>query len=64
MTEKQYFKEDFQDEYAIKKEDTIIAIVDSGSNAKRICDELNMLNDECIELREAMKRMMMDMMTR
>lgn len=46
MAEKRYFKENFLDEYAIKKEDIIIAVVDSGSNANRICDELNALNDE------------------
>lgn len=46
MTEKRYFKEDFYNEYAIKKQDTIIAIVDSGSNARRICNELNALHEE------------------
>ncbi len=46
MTEKRYFKEDFHDEYAIKKEDIIIAIVDSGSNARKICDELNQLHEK------------------
>ena len=30
----------------------------------KICELLNELNDECIELREAMKRMMMDLMSR
>ena len=52
MTEKRYFKEDFCDEYAIKKEDTIIAIVDSGTNARKICDELNTLHDENEQLRK------------
>lgn len=52
MTEKRYFKEDFHDEYAIKKEDIIIAVVDSGSNAWKICGELNALNDENEELKE------------
>ena len=46
MTKKRYFKEDFYDEYAIKKEDTIIAIVDSGTNARKICDELNSFYEE------------------
>ncbi len=53
MTEKRYFKEDFYNEYAIKKEDTIIAIVDSGSNARRICDELNALHEENEQLKES-----------
>ena len=52
MTEKRYFKEDFYDEYAIKKEDIIIAIVDSGSNANKICDELNALHEENEQLRK------------
>ena len=51
MTEnKRYYKENFYDEYAIKKEDTLIAIVDSGSNAKKICDELNELHERIHEL--------------
>ena len=39
MTE--YYMEELYDEYAIKKEDTIIAVIDSGSNARRICKLLN-----------------------
>ena len=50
MTE--YYKENFYDEYSIKKRDTIIAIVDSGSNANKICDELNTLHEENIQLRK------------
>ena len=52
MAEKRYFKENFCDEYAIKKEDIIIAVVDSGSNARRICDELNALYDENKQLKK------------
>ena len=44
MTE--YYKEDFYDEYAIKKGDTTIAIVDSGSNARKIVECLNNLHEE------------------
>lgn len=51
MIEKQYFKENFYDEYAIKKKDTIIAIVDSGTNARKICDELNTLYNENEQLK-------------
>ena len=39
MTE--YFVEKFYDEYAIKQEDTIIAVLDSSTNAKKVCDLLN-----------------------
>jgi hypothetical protein len=47
MTE--YFIEKFYNEYALKKEDTIIAIIDSGTNAKKVCDLLNE-QDEQIQL--------------
>ena len=50
---KKYVKENFYDEYAIKKEDTIIAIVDSGTNARKICNELNALNNENKQLKQA-----------
>lgn len=50
MTE--YYKENFYDEYSIKKGDIIIAIVDSGSNANKICNELNTLHEENIQLRK------------
>ena len=49
---KRYFKEDFYNEYAIKKEDIIIAVVDSGSNARRICNELNALYEENEQLKQ------------
>lgn len=52
MTKKQYVKENFYDEYAIKKEDTIIAIVDSGTNARKICNELNALAEENKQLKQ------------
>ena len=52
MTKKRYFKEDFYDECAIKKEDTIIAIVDSSSNARKICNELNALHEENVILKK------------
>ena len=55
MTEKRYVKENFYDEYAIKKEDTIIAIVDSGTNARKICNELNTLHEENEQLKKDLK---------
>ena len=39
MTE--YSVEKFYNEYAIKQEDTIIAVLDSGTNARKVCDLLN-----------------------
>lgn len=39
MTE--YSVEKFYGEYALKKEDSIIAVVDSGTNARKVCDLLN-----------------------
>lgn len=53
MTE--YYKENIYNEYAIKKEDRIIAIVDSGSNARKICNELNELNNENEILKKELK---------
>ena len=58
MTE--YYKENFYNEYAIKKEDTIIAIVDSGSNARKICDELNALHEENNLYKEDVERQKAD----
>lgn len=55
MTEKRYIKENFYDEYAIKKEDTIIAIVDSGTNARKICNELNTLYEENEQLKKELR---------
>ena len=51
-----YYKENFYDEYAIKKEDIIIAIVDSGSNARKICDELNNLYEDIIFLKRFIEK--------
>lgn len=31
----------FYSEYALKKEDSIIAVIDSGTNARKVCDRLN-----------------------
>lgn len=39
MTE--YSVEKFYGEYALKKEDSIIAVIDSGTNARKVCDLLN-----------------------
>ena len=39
MTE--YSVEKFYNEYALKKEDSIIAVIDSGTNARKVCDLLN-----------------------
>ena len=39
MTE--YSVEKFYNEYALKKEDSIIAVIDSGTNARKVCDKLN-----------------------
>ena len=54
MTE--YYKENFYDEYSIKKGDIIIAIVDSGSNANKICDLLNELHEEKEQLKSNNKQ--------
>ncbi len=51
MTE--YYKEDFYNEYAIKKGDTTIAIVDSGSNARRIVECLNNLHKQIKQLKQS-----------
>ena len=39
MTE--YSVEKFYNEYALKKEDSIIAVIDTGTNARKVCDLLN-----------------------
>ena len=39
MTE--YSVEKFYNEYDIKQEDTIVAVLDSGTNARKVCDLLN-----------------------
>ena len=44
MTE--YSVEKFYDEYALKKEDTIIAVIDAGTNARKVCDLLNEQSNE------------------
>lgn len=49
MTE--YSVEKFFDEYALKKEDTIIVVIDSGTNAKKICNLLNEQEEELKILR-------------
>jgi len=57
MTE--YSVEKFFDEYALKKEDMIIVVIDSGTNARKVCDLLNEqektikhLTDELFEARK------------
>ena len=57
MTE--YSVEKFYDEYALKKEDMIIVVIDSGTNARKVCDLLNEqektikhLTDELFEARK------------
>lgn len=49
MTE--YSVEKFYDEYAIKQEDKIIAVLDSGTNARKVCDLLNMQEEEIKRLK-------------
>lgn len=62
MTEKRYVKGDYnQNHCEIWFDGECIGDVRTR-DADKFVELLNMLNDECIELREAMKRMMMDMM--
>ena len=49
MTE--YSVEKFYSEYALKKEDSIIAVVDSGTNARKVCDLLNEQDTEIQRLK-------------
>ena len=49
MTE--YSVEKFYSEYALKKEDTIIAVIDSGTNARKVCDLLNEQDTEIQRLK-------------
>ena len=46
-----YYIEKFYDEYSINKDGMIVAIVDSGSNARKVCDLLNELEKENAILR-------------
>lgn len=46
----EYFVEKFYNEYALKKEDTIIAVIDSGTNARKVCDLLNDQEERIKEL--------------
>ena len=48
MTE--YSVEKFYSEYALKKEDSIIAVIDSGTNARKVCDLLNEQDERIKEL--------------
>lgn len=48
MTE--YSVEKFYGEYALKKEDIIIAVLDSGTNARKVCDLLNKKDEKISEL--------------
>ena len=50
MTE--YSVEKFYNEYALKKEDSIIAVIDSGTNARKVCDLLNEQEETIQELYE------------
>lgn len=36
-----YVVEKFYDEYCIKKDDVILAVIDTGTNARKICKVLN-----------------------
>lgn len=49
MTE--YSVEKFYSEYALKKEDSIIAVIDSGTNARKVCDLLNEQDTEIQRLK-------------
>ena len=50
MTE--YSVEKFYNEYALKKEDSIIAVIDTGTNARKVCDLLNEQEERIKELGE------------
>ena len=50
MTE--YSVEKFYNEYAIKQEDTIVAVIDSGTNARKVCDLLNEQDKTIKELKQ------------
>ena len=60
MSFNEYYTEKFHDEYAIKKRDTIIAIVDSGTNARKICDELNTIFNENKMLKNNVRKLSED----
>ena len=49
MTE--YSVEKFYSEYALKKEDSIIAVIDSGTNARKVRDLLNEQDTEIQRLK-------------
>ena len=55
MTE--YSVEKFYSEYALKKEDSIIAVVDSGTNARKICDLLNEQEAEIKRLEDELQNL-------
>lgn len=54
MTE--YSVEKFYNEYALKKEDTIIAVIDTGINTRKVCDLLNEQSKQIAELKERNQR--------
>ena len=51
-----YVMEKFYNEYSIKKDDKILAVVDSGTNARKICEELNNQEETIANLKEINKR--------
>ena len=51
-----YVMEKFYNEYSIKKDDKILAVVDSGTNARKICKELNNQEETIDNLKEINKR--------
>lgn len=55
MTE--YSVEKFYDEYALKKEDIIIVVIDSGTNARKICKLLNEQEERIRELQQLVEDM-------
>jgi len=55
MTE--YSVEKFYDEYALKKEDTIIAVIDTGTNARKVCDLLNEQEETILKQKRKIKEL-------
>lgn len=58
MTE--YSVEKFYNEYALKKEDSIIAVIDTGTNARKVCDLLNDQDKKIEELEKEKNSFMSD----
>lgn len=50
MNMNKYYVEKFYDEYALKKENTIIAVIDTGTNTRKVCDLLNKQEERINEL--------------